>query len=149
LAPGFTLLETIIVIAIMALIAAMGLGLAFSMGDGGETPRESLIYMARTASRAAIVQGRPVQITFSKNSFGISGGASGDGSGKAMSCTVPKGTTISVQRWNQGVKWSPVEGLTWTFFPTGISDALHFRFDDDGGRSIVRFNPLTGTPRPD
>ena len=52
---------------------------------------------------------------------------------------------VSFQRWNGGRNWNAADSLNWVFYPTGIADALRFRFDMPEGQSEVAFNPLTGS----
>ena len=148
--PAFTLLEIMIVLAIMMMLTGLGFAFSFNMDDRTDKPKDHLIRMARQASRSAIVQGHPVSISFSKKSFQVNNDTDGakatEGNNKESSCPIPKGTVIDYQRWNGGARWQPSEGLVWTFYPTGISDALHFRIDDEEGRTLMKFNPLTGSP---
>ena len=61
---GFTLLEMIVVIALMVVIAGMA-ALSFNSLEGEtpvEKPTNHLARMVRQASRAAVVQGRPIVI---------------------------------------------------------------------------------------
>ena len=140
---GFTLLEMIVVIALMVIIAAMAT-LSFIGLEGEsevEKPGNELARMVKQASRAAVVQGRPFVIAFGKTEFGFLDGAGGaDGH-----VTLPKGMKISVQRWNGGKRWNNAEGLNWTFYPSGICDALRFKFEHPDGLVEMAFNPLTGS----
>ena len=144
-ARGFSLMEIMLVLAIISMLTALGAGLLFNMDTDANKPSDQLIRMARLASRASVVQGHPISISFSKTGFALNNAGGGDGT--ASACTLSKGSTIDFQRWNGGSRWQPVEGLVWTFYPTGIADALHFRIDDDNIRTELKFNPLTGTPR--
>lgn len=146
-AAAFTLLEVMIVLAIMMMLAGLGAGLAFNMDDASDKPKDLLIRMARQASRSAVVQGHSVSISFTKTGFGLNDSASSGNNDGPTSASIPRGTVVQWQRWNSGSRWYPIEDLVrWTFYPTGIADALRFRFDDEQGRSELRFNPLTGTP---
>jgi hypothetical protein len=90
---------------------------------------------------AAVVQGRPFVIAFEKDGFGcLDGGGGADGH-----VTTPKGMKVSFQRWNGGKKWNSAEGLNWTFYPSGICDALRFKFEHPDGMVEMAFNPLTGS----
>lgn len=140
---GFTLLEMIVVIALMVIIAAMAT-LSFIGLEGEsevEKPGNELARMVKQASRAAVVQGRPFVIAFGKTEFGFLDGAGGaDGH-----VTLPKGMKVGFQRWNGGKKWNNAEGLNWTFYPSGICDALRFKFEHPDGMVEMAFNPLTGS----
>lgn len=140
---GFTLLEMIVVIALMVIIAAMAT-LSFIGLEGEsevEKPGNELARMVKQANRAAVVQGRPFVIAFGNTEFGFLDGAGGaDGH-----VTLPKGMKVSVQRWNGGKRWNSAEGLNWTFYPSGICDALRFKFEHPDGMVEMAFNPLTGS----
>ena len=140
---GFTLLEMIVVIALMVIIAAMAT-LSFVGLEGEsevERPGNELARMVKQANRAAVVQGRPFVIAFEKDGFGfLDGGGGADGH-----VTTPKGMKVSFQRWNGGKKWNSAEGLNWTFYPSGICDALRFKFEHPDGMVEMAFNPLTGS----
>ncbi len=140
---GFTLLEMIVVIALMVIIAAMAT-LSFVGLEGEsevEKPGNELARMVKQANRAAVVQGRPFVIAFEKDGFGfLDGGGGADGH-----VTTPKGMKVSFQRWNGGKKWNSAEGLNWTFYPSGICDALRFKFEHPDGMVEMAFNPLTGS----
>jgi len=141
---GFTLLEMITVIALMVIIAGMA---AFSFASlEGESPVEQptnhLARMVRQASRASVVQGRPIVIAFDKKGFGFVGESAAGAEGHFGR---PKGMKVSFQRWNGGRSWNNADGLNWVFYPTGICDALRFRFDMPEGQAEVGFNPLTGS----
>jgi type II secretion system protein H len=134
----------IVVIALMVIIAGMA---AFSFASlEGESPVEEpanqLARMVRQASRAAVVQGRPIVIAFDKTGFGFVNEASAGSKGRY---SIPKGMKVSFQRWNGGRNWMPADELNWVFFPTGIADALRFRFDMPEGQAELAFNPLTGS----
>lgn len=142
--PGFTLLEMIAVIALMVIIAGMA-ALSFDSLEAEspvEKPVNHLARMVRQASRAAVVQGRPIVIAFDKQGFGFAGESSAGAEGHYA---IPKGSKVSFQRWNGGRNWMPAETLNWVFYPTGIADALRFRFDMPEGQAEVAFNPLTGS----
>jgi type II secretion system protein H len=140
---GFTLLEMIVVIALMVIIAAMAT-LSFIGLEGEsevEKPGNELARMVKQANRAAVVQGRPFVIAFGKTEFGFLDGVGGaDGR-----VTLPKGMKVGFQRWNGGKKWNNAEGLNWTFYPSGICDALRFKFEHPDGMVEMAFNPLTGS----
>jgi type II secretion system protein H len=141
---GFTLIEMIIVLALIALIAAIGVT-AFASLDSDSTvtkPSDALSVMVKQANRDAVNLGQPVVIAFRKEGFGFIAGGSGDAEGQF---SLGKDTKIDFQRWNGGRKWNSAEGLNWTFYPTGICDALRFRFMSDLGTVEIAYNPLTGS----
>ena len=141
---GFTLLEMIVVIALMVIIAGMA-AVSFASLEGEspvEEPANHLARMVRQASRAAVVQGRPIVIAFDKKGFGFVNESAAGSQGRY---SIPKGMKVSYQRWNGGRSWIPAEEFNWVFFPTGIADALRFRFDMPEGQAELAFNPLTGS----
>ena len=81
-------------------------------------------------------------VMFDKGGFGFVGETA---PGKDGYCAVPKNVKVGVQRWNGGKKWDLALGTNWVFFPTGICDPLHFRFETPEGNMEMGFNPLTGS----
>lgn len=142
---GFTLLEMIIVLALMVVLAGMA-ALSFeSLEEGGgvEVYGNKLARMAKRAARDAVIQGRPIIIGFEKNGFGF---VNEQAPGNEGHCELPKGVKVGYQRWNGGKKFVEAEGYTWVFYPTGICDALRFRFETPAdGAMEMGFNPLTGS----
>lgn len=94
--------------------------------------------MTKQASRSAVVLGRPVVIAFGKEGFTLIGG-DGDAS------VLPEGMKVKYQRWNSGRRWYDTDNLNWTFFPSGICDALRFRFEGTKEVTEIAFHPLTGS----
>ena len=143
-AAGFTLLEMIIVLALMIILAGMA-ALSFTSleeGKGVEMYGNKLARMAKRASRDAVIQGRPIVIGFEKKGFGF---VNETAPGSEGYCSLPKDAKVGVQRWNGGRKWAEADGTTWTFFPSGICDAKRFRFEASDGAMEMGFNPLTGS----
>src|SRR3569623_2771491 len=98
--------------------------------------------MAKRGSRDAVIQGRPIVIGFEKGGFGF---VNEQAPGHEGYCSLPKGAKVGVQRWNGGKKFVEADGTTWTFFPSGICDALRFRFESEEGSMEMGFYPLTGS----
>ncbi|MDB6139615.1 MAG: Prepilin-type N-terminal cleavage/methylation protein [Verrucomicrobiaceae bacterium] len=141
---GFTLLEMIIVLALMIILAGMA-ALSFTSleeGKGVEVYGNKLARMAKRASRDAVIQGRPIVIGFEKKGFGF---VNETAPGNDGYCSLPKDVKTGYQRWNGGKKWTTADGVVWTFFPSGICDALRFRFQASDGAMEMGFNPLTGS----
>lgn len=140
---GFTLLEIIVVIAVICVLAGLAV-MSFTMFDekaNFEKPADQLARMVKQASRSSVVLGKPVVISFDKKGFGfVNAGIQGTES----RCDLPKNVKIGVKRWN-GQKYGPAEDFNWTFYPTGICDALQFKFQSDEGTQEMSFNPLTGS----
>jgi type II secretion system protein H len=143
-ASGFTLLEMIVVIALIVIIASIGAVsfVGFDSTPDIQKPADTLARMVKQASRAAVMNGSPVIIEFDEKGFGFVGG--GFEGGESARFPIPKGLKVSAKRWN-GKKWGAAAGLNWTFYPSGISDALQFKFDDNSGSAEISFNPLTGS----
>ena len=140
---AFTLLEIVVVIAVIAVLAGMAV-MSFTMFDDKaafEKPANELAAMVKQASRASVVLGRPVVIAFDKKGFGF---ADAGARGAESRCELPKSVKVSVQRWN-AKNWTPAVDFIWTFYPSGISDALRFKFQSDEGVQEMAFNPLTGS----
>ena len=141
---GFTLLEMIVVIALIVIIASIG-AVSFAGFDSTpevQKPADTLARMVKQASRAAVVNGQPVIIEFDEKGFGFVGGGAAEG--ESARFTYPKGLKVSDKRWN-AKGWGLAAGTNWTFYPTGISDALQFKFEAPDGVAEISFNPLTGS----
>ena len=134
----------IIVLALMIVLAGMA-ALSFTSlaeGSGVEVYGNRLARMAKRASRDSVVQGRPIVIAFDKGGFGFVNEAA---PGREGYCALPKNVKVGVQRWNGGKKFILAAGTNWVFFPSGIGDPLHFRFETPEGNMEMGFNPLTGS----
>lgn len=144
LRAGFTLLELIVVIALIMVIAGIGVMSFDGFGEKKlvQQPADALALMVKQASRASVVQGRPVVIGFDKKGFRFLEQVM---EGTEGSFTVPKEMKIFVKRWNGGSRWVEADGLNWTFYATGISEALRFKFEHPEGVAEIAFNPLTGS----
>ncbi|MDB6074170.1 MAG: Prepilin-type N-terminal cleavage/methylation protein [Verrucomicrobiaceae bacterium] len=143
-AGGFTLLEMIIVLSLMIILAGLA-ALSFTSleeGKGVEMYGNKLARMAKRASRDAVIQGRPIVIGFEKKGFGF---VNETAPGNEGYCALPKDAKMGYQRWNGGKKFMAADGATWTFYPSGICDALRFRFEAADGAMEMGFNPLTGS----
>ncbi len=137
---GFSLMEVIMVLAVIAMVVGLAIAM-FVMADednGLKGPPEDLARMTKQASRSAVVLGRPVVIAFGKEGFTLIGG-DGDAS------VLPEGMKVKYQRWNSGRRWYDTDNLNWTFFPSGICDALRFRFEGTKEVTEIAFHPLTGS----
>jgi hypothetical protein len=137
-------MEVIMVLAVIGLVVAVSVSMFIGAGD--ETvvmglpkgPPGDLAGMTKKASREAVVLGHPVSIAFTEKGFGMIGG-SGASSG------LPEGMVVKYQRWNSGRRWFPTKNLNWRFYPSGISDALRFRFESSDRVVEMAFHPLTGS----
>ncbi len=143
LRAGFTLLE---MIAVMALIIML-LGIAaFATRQAAPEPvvREpgnELIRLAKTAVRAAAVQGRGYMLAFDKTGFALLGAEGGQND----RVNLPKGMKVFIKRW--GVRdWEPAEGQRWWFGMQGLCEPISVRIAAKDSALMLRFNPLTGAP---
>lgn len=128
------------VLAVIAMVVGLSITL-FVIADedqGLKGPAEELARMTKQASRGAVVLGRPVVIAFGKDGFSLVGAEGGQAS-------LPEGMKVKYQRWNSGRRWYDTEHLNWTFFPSGICDALRFRFEGVNEVTEIAFHPLTGS----
>ena len=132
------------VLAVIGLVVAVSVSMFVSADD--ETlvmglpkgPPGDLAGMTKKASREAVVMGHPISIAFGEKGITMIGG-SGDSS------ALPEGMVVKYQRWNSGRRWMPAKGLNWRFYPSGISDALRFRFESPNQVVEIAFHPLTGS----
>ncbi len=142
-ARAFTLIEVIIVVVMIAVLTAMA---AFSFAGFGDDlsvkgPSDELIRLAKTAVRAAAIQGRPFSIAFEKTGFTLLGWEGKGGNSAAL----PEGTKLSILRWGEK-EWQPAEGQMWLFGGNGLCDPIKVRFESGEALLEMGFNPLTGSP---
>jgi hypothetical protein len=132
-------MEVIMVLAVIAMVVALAATMFVSASEdtGLQGPAEELAAMTKAASRSALVEGRPVVIAFEKKGFGMLSGA--------MQASLPEGSVVKFKRWNDGRRWKDAVGLEWYFYPSGICEALHFRFEEPSRVIEIAFNPLTGS----
>lgn len=140
---GFTLLEMITVMALI--IMMMGVA-AFATRQAAPEPavREpgnELVRLAKTAVRAAAVQGRGYMLAFDKNGFSLLGA----GGGQNDRVSLPKGMKVFIKRWGSR-DWEPAEGQRWWFGMQGLCEPLSVRIAAKDSALMLRFNPLTGAP---
>lgn len=144
-APGFTLIEVVIVVFMMAALAGVAVisFAGFGTDRSVSEPGDELIRLAKTAVRAAAVQGRPFVISFGEKEFGLVGLESGAaGSDRVV---LPEGTSLSVLRWGQR-DWQPADGQAWMFGANGLCDPIRVRLESPEAVLEMGFNPLTGSP---
>lgn len=140
---GFTLIEVIIVVVMIAVLTAMA---AFSFAGFGDDmsvkgPSDELIRLAKTAVRAAAIQGRPFTISFGEKEFALNGWEGKGGNTVAL----PEGTKLSILRWGEK-EWQPAAGQVWMFGGNGLCDPIKVRFESGEATLEMGFNALTGSP---
>ena len=142
-AAGFTLLE---MIAVMALIVMMLSIAAFATRQVAPDPSvrqpgNELIRLAKTAVRAAAIQGRGFMLAFDKQGFALLGSEGGQND----RFNLPKGMKVFIKRWGAR-DWEPAEGHRWWFGMQGLCEPVSIRIAASDSALMMRFNPLTGTP---
>ncbi len=142
-AGGFTLLEIVVVMAVMVMLFSV---VAFAYraearDPSVRAPANDLVRIAKTAVRAAAVQGRGFSIAFDKQGFALAGADLGQRS----RVNVPKGMKIHLKRWGAR-DWEEAVGHRWWFGSQGLCEPLSIRFAAEDAVLEMKFNPLTGTP---
>ena len=144
-ASGFTLLELIFVMAIIALV--MGLG-AYSLKDFGEkravdNAKTEISFLVRQARQVAGDTGETVWLVFQKNRFGLLN----EQGPEAMAWTDIPEITIRLRRAGD-TTWQPPELFFWEFTPRQLGEPLGVRFTGGQGADIaMEFSPLSGEGR--
>lgn len=140
---GFTLLEMITVMALIVMI----LGIAsFATRQAAAEPSvrkpgNELVHLAKTAVRAAAVQGRGYMLAFDKHGIALLGAEGGLNN----RVNLPKGTKVFIKRWGAR-DWEPAEGHRWWFGMQGLCEPISVRLAAGDSALMLRFNPLTGSP---
>lgn len=141
-APGFTLLELVFVMAIIALVMGMS---AFSLAEfeqnrSIDAARADLTFLVRQARQVASDTGETVWIVFEKNRFGL---LDSRGPG-AISWS--QGADIAVRLRRVGErKWQQPELFFWEFTPRQLGEPLAVRLTGLQGADLgLEFSPLSG-----
>ena len=133
---AFTLIEIMIVVAILGLVAAMGLPSIIKalQKEGMRKAISDVTDVCASARAKAIFTGQPVSVIFQpgEKTFFCEGGGAGHGSLYVHASKLPDDVEIAMLDINQQdgtpKEWAPVR-----FFPNGTSDeltlVLHDRLD--------------------
>ena len=152
ISPGFSLLEILIVLAILALFSGYFL-LRFDDSEAEELLSRSSQGVQRLALKAKkrsdvykrdqYVVFSPGSVLLSDSSTGRVDGVDGDFTNPIIdSLEIPLGVRIEV-RAKDGSTWQKLNELVWTFRDSGLSDPLELRFSFGRSYTIVDFNVLT------
>jgi type II secretion system protein H len=124
---GFTLLEIMVVVAIMGLIMAMGVPsiLAALKKDGMRKAISDLQDVCFQARGMAIMQNRTVSVVFhpGERRFETEGGSGGVSADKVTSGTLPEGVDFAMLDINL-MDFGASEWCKCRFFPDGTSDEM-------------------------
>lgn len=136
-ARGFTLLEVLIVLAIMGLIAGLIVGgrPGGSSGVNLSTSAAALASVLREARAQAIAQGRPVvmQLDVKTRRYGV---------GRALDRALPAGMTVALLTGRDDIV-VPGQGRI-RFFPDGSSTGGRITIESTAGRMVVGIDWLSG-----
>jgi prepilin-type N-terminal cleavage/methylation domain-containing protein len=154
---GFTIIEIVITLSIVALLIALALGSTITLSHTRalEEPISKVQEYAKKARNMAILEQRPYMLEILPHSVAVyslvsTAGNTAGGFGAAQAAT-PKGrieyfefdpdVTLSVRRW-RATEFSPPERQVWIFERSGLCEPLAVRADSAHGFIEVSFNAL-------
>ena len=136
---GFTLLEIIIALALIAILAAASLPYLLDSfaGSAGERATEAIVSRVKEVRLKAIETGTRQDLELT--TAGIAG------------TPLPKGWKLEIKGLNDSRFRAPSRGEIWSFNAAGICEPVQFLLrDGDGSReTVLSFDPLTGQLLPD
>lgn len=138
---GFTLLEIIIALALIAILAAASLPYLLDSfaASAEERATQTIVNRAKEARLKAIETGQRQELELT------AGGIAGT--------PLPEGWKLETQGLNDTRFHPPSRGETWSFNAAGICEPIRFRLSTGEGvgsrETILSFDPLTGQLLPD
>ena len=154
---GFTIIEIVITLSIVALLIALALGSTITLSHTRalEEPISKVQEYAKKARNLAILEQRPYMVEIMPQSVAIFSlvSAAGNTAGTfgAAQAATPKGrvdyfefdpdVVLTVRRW-RATEFSPPGRQVWIFERSGLCEPLAVRADSANGFIDVSFNAL-------
>jgi prepilin-type N-terminal cleavage/methylation domain-containing protein len=136
---GFTLLEILTALAIIALLMAAVVPFFEPVADPGGGVTEEIRAMARRARASAIEAGEARRLVV--DAGGIEGT---DGAVVPM----PRDLSIEIRRFSESRFRKPLRGEAWEFNAAGICEPIALRIYGPGFDTTMEFDPLTALEPP-
>ena len=156
-APGFTLVEIVITLSIVAMLIAMALGSTITLSHTRalEEPMSKVQEFAKKARNLAILEQRPYMVEIMPHSVALFSLVSTSGATAgvfgAAEAAAPKGrldfydfdpdVVLSVRRWRAS-EFAPPGRQIWVFERSGLCEPLAVRAESVNGFIEVSFNAL-------
>lgn len=154
--PGFTLIELMVVVAIMGLIAAAGLPSLFKaiQKDGMRKALTDVEDVCFSARQQAVISRQPVSVIFypqdgkfglEGSSLGSNGSATSATTGKVIGSTLPANIHFAMlDIYHKDYAESPWARVR--FYPDGTSDEVVIVLIGRGQSRKITLDYVTGTP---
>ena len=154
---GFTIIEIVITLSIIALLVALALGSTITLSHTRalQEPISKVQEFAKKARNLAIIEQRPYMLEITPHSVSIfslvsTAGETAGGFGSAEAAA-PKGridhyefdadVTLTVRRW-RGKEFELPSRQVWVFERSGLCEPLAVRASSENGYIEVSFNAL-------